>query len=68
MKPRPAPGFYGNKTRTREQKRAALVAMLTMRRTLDGVTASDLQRSYGLPVGEIDQLLTAESRRRARHG
>lgn len=62
------PGFYGTKTRTRAQVRAALVQMLVLRRSLDGVTAGDLARSYKLPLSEIDQLLQAESARRARHG
>lgn len=65
---KPKPSFYGNKARTREQKRAALVQMLVMRRSLDGVTVESLARSYGLPVGEIDKLLRAETARRARHG
>lgn len=55
---------FGNKTRTKADKRAALVSLLAMRRTLDGLDAEKLARTHGLPLGECQAALDDARRRR----
>ena len=55
---------YGNRKRTKRDMRAAAVAMLTMRRSLDGLTPETLSRSYGLPIPDATELLNKETLRR----
>lgn len=61
MRPRRAT----DKRITRAQARAALTILLTMRRSLDGLSLDSLVRSYNLPPNEIAAMVEAEKRRRA---
>jgi hypothetical protein len=48
------------------QARGALVAMLTMTRSIEHLTVEGLARTYRLKAKEIEYLLTIERQRRAR--
>jgi len=56
---------YGPKKRTKADKRTSLFVMLTMRRSLDGITVDGLVRSYGVDAAEAIQMLENEQARRA---
>lgn len=56
---------YGAKAPSKAAQRTALVSLLAMRRTLEGVDSASLSRSYGVPVAEVVALVAAETRRRA---
>tara|TARA_B100000378_G_scaffold274063_1_gene267923 strand:- start:403 stop:549 length:147 start_codon:yes stop_codon:yes gene_type:complete len=44
--------------------RGSALMMLTMRQSLDGLTAEQISRSYGLPIPEAADLLKKETLRR----
>jgi hypothetical protein len=56
---------FARKAPSKQAQRTALVSLLAMRRTLEGVDAESLSRSYGLPAAEVSQLVEQERRRRA---
>lgn len=55
---------YGNRKRTKQDMRGSALMMLTMRQSLDGLTAEQISRSYGLPIPEAADLLKKEKLRR----
>lgn len=61
---------YGSAQRTLDQKRAAAVQLVTMRRSLDGYTAEEFARVTGLNLPEASAMLERERmhRERVRHG
>jgi hypothetical protein len=59
---------FGNKAPTKAAQRTALVSLLAMRRTLEGVDAASLSRSYGLPAAEVAALVEQERKRRGARG
>jgi hypothetical protein len=56
---------YGPKTRTMQEKRTALTMMLTLCRSLDGVSVEGLVRCYGVKEPETAAMLAAERERRS---
>lgn len=65
MKPRRS---YGSKPPTKTAQRTALVSLLAMRRSLDGIDTASLSRSYGLPAVEVVAMVESERKRRVARG
>lgn len=63
MRPRRS---YGNKQRTMDQKRAAALQLVVMRRSLDGYTAEEFARVTGLSLPEASAMLERERMHRER--
>ena len=57
---------YGNKPRTANDRRTALVNWLVFARTID-VAAADLAKRHRLPLAEVERALSEAQARRARH-
>lgn len=64
----PRPRSYSPKKRSKADRRIAVLAMLTLRATMEGVTPETLARSYGLTEAEAQAMLMKERARRAAAG
>ncbi|MXP42965.1 hypothetical protein [Allopontixanthobacter sediminis] len=58
-------GFHGRKARTKNEMMTALRSMLIMRRSLDGIAADSIARSYGVSIPVAEQMIADERKRRA---
>lgn len=64
----PRASSYGAKKRSKADQRIAVLSMLTMCATMEGVTSEMLVRSYGLSEAEAHAMLMKERARRAATG
>lgn len=55
---------FGNRKRGASDQMAAAVTMITLRASLDGLTAEQIVRCYGVPLPEATELLEHERQRR----
>lgn len=55
---------YAKSAPTKAAKKAALIALLTMREDLTGIDVDSLARSYSMDAGDVRRLIAAEQRKR----